>query len=100
MLICDHIGPEERNQLLRTLFSQGELTLLNDGLNCLFRHPEDWGFPEEGVPLLRILAEFDFHGFNTIKEEYDPLRNPQLFHDSFKASLRHDWQRNKEEEYI
>lgn len=95
MVICDRLTDEDRYALLTRLFGKTGLLLLADSVNCLFRHPEEWGCAEDGVQLFRFLAEFDDFGCTSVKAQYDPLQNAQLFSDCFACAIRREFASEK-----
>ena len=60
---------------LRKVLSQADMELLNDALHCFADHPDWWGCDEEFDEAMIFALCFDMAGYNTIKDEYNRLRD-------------------------
>ena len=66
---------ESAVKVLETILSENEMELLNDALHCFANHPDWWGCDEEFDESMIFALCFDMAGYNTIKDEYNRLRD-------------------------
>ena len=73
----------ERVEVLRRVVGGNYMSVINDALSCYFRHPDEWPCDEDGLYTLQLLKLCDAAGVNSIKTEFDPLRNGELMRAMF-----------------
>lgn len=87
---------EDLGDLLFRALGRNQMEILNDALNCYFRHPEEWGCSEEAIYVLRLLKIFDSFGVNSIKPQFDPFENSNLLREILHIRLDVDFQEGEE----